>query len=69
MMFDFNVFGLRGDTVFILCANNDEAKAWLDENVQDDAQYFGRGIVVEHRYLDDLLEGIRGEGFTVETEF
>jgi len=42
-----------------------EAQTWLHENVQDDAQWFGESLAVEHRYAEPLITGLRDAGFTV----
>jgi hypothetical protein len=42
------------------------AKRWLADSVQDDAQYWGAALVVEHRYLPELLSGLEEAGFTIE---
>ncbi len=41
---------------------------WVEENVDipDFAWLGGTAFVVEHRYADNLIEGLRGEGFEVE---
>jgi hypothetical protein len=41
------------------------AKTWLEENVQEDAQYLGSALAVEPRYVDDLVAGMTGDGLTV----
>lgn len=43
-----------------------EAEDWLEASViSDDTQYWGPGVVVEPRYLEDLIEGILSDGLTV----
>jgi len=55
------------------------AKQWLIDNVGDEVQYFGGALtpfdkvqyfggalVVEPRYVADLLEGLRGDGLRVQ---
>lgn len=36
----------------------DEAREWLECNVQEDAQWFGGALVVEPRYAANLAQGI-----------
>lgn len=50
-------------TIYILSPFTPAAEAWLAENIGDDAQTWGRGIVVEHRYIGDIVEGIQADGF------
>jgi len=40
----------------------DAAKTWIDENVQDDAQWYGGCLVVEPRCFDQLLHGMAVDG-------
>jgi len=45
---------------------NEAAREHIEGNVQDDAQWFGGALVVEHRYANDLIEALMQEGFTIE---
>lgn len=54
-------------TIFILYADTDAAKQWVADHIPEDAQTWGRnGIVVEHRYIGDIVAGIEGDGLSVE---
>lgn len=60
---DFSVH--NGGSVFILRAHSDECQQWMDDHVgNDETQHFGGGIVVEHRYIQDIINGLESEGFT-----
>ena len=52
-------------TVFLFCPLMPQAKEWIDENVQSDAQSFGDALVVEHRYAWGLAEGMKDEGLVL----
>jgi hypothetical protein len=43
------------------------AKAWAQEFIlqNEETQYWGAGIVVEPRYIDDIIAGLFGDGLTV----
>ncbi len=41
------------------------AGSWLDDHVAGEATWWAGALVVEHRYLDDLIEGMRGDGLAV----
>jgi hypothetical protein len=43
------------------------AKSWVDQNVQEDAQFFGGALVVEPRYARDLIQGMRESGLEVRS--
>lgn len=52
-------------SIFILRAHTDECQEWIDSHVgNDQTQTFGSGIVVEHRYIQDIVNGLENEGFT-----
>lgn len=36
---------------------------WLDEKT--DGTWFGGALAVEHRYIEDLVAGMRGDGLVV----
>ncbi len=66
-MSDFTV--LNGGSVFVLTPVSDAGKAWAEEKIQqnDETQYWGNGgIVVEHRYICDIIDGIKADDLTVE---
>ena len=42
------------------------AKEWIDEHVQDDAQWFGYALIVEHRYAWGLAQGMKDSGLILE---
>jgi hypothetical protein len=52
-------------TVFLFCPLTAQAKEWIDEHVQSDAQWFGNALVVEHRYALGLAEGMKDEGLVL----
>lgn len=52
-------------SIVLLLPNSDAAREWLDDNIGEDAQYFGRSLVVEHRFADDIIDGIMAEGLIV----
>ena len=43
------------------------ANQWVDENVMDDAQFFGGALVVEPRYAHDLIDGLVADGLVVQS--
>lgn len=64
---DFRI--LNEGSIVIVTPDTDEAQVWLDENViTPETMTWGRGIVVEARYISDLITGIKADGLTVEEE-
>jgi hypothetical protein len=56
-------------TIAVLYPENDAAREWLDENSYSDENtptWWGGGIVIEHRYVLDIAEGIVRCGLTIE---
>jgi hypothetical protein len=51
-------------SLFLVRALTDCALAWLEEHT--DGQWLGNGLAVEHRYVTDLVAGLRDAGFIVE---
>jgi sugar lactone lactonase YvrE len=51
-------------SIFIVTPHSDAAQEWWTENVPE-AQSFGLGYVVEHRYIKDLSHGILENGLTI----
>jgi hypothetical protein len=43
------------------------ANQWVDQNVSEDAQFFGGALVVEPRYARDLIDGIVAAGLAVQS--
>jgi hypothetical protein len=52
-------------TVFLFCPLTPQAKEWIEEYVQSDAQWLGNALVVEHRYAWGLAEGMKEEGLVL----
>ena len=59
---------LDGGSIFVLTMVSDEAQRWAKDNIEagDFNPDFPRRIVVEPRYLRELLDGIADDGLTVE---
>ncbi len=51
--------------IAILTPRSEAAQDWLETNLSGRVSWQGDGVVVEHRYLADLLEGIQQGGFSV----
>jgi hypothetical protein len=52
-------------TLYTFCPLTLRAKEWIDEHVQDDAQWFGHALIVEHRYAWGLAQGMIDEGLVL----
>ena len=59
-------FWLRNEgSIFILYPWTQSAKDWVNEHIPEDAQYFGDGVVVEPRYVSNIIAGIEGDGLSI----
>jgi hypothetical protein len=65
-------------SLFVLHPQNDAAREWIDihvygtdadggtETVEQNVQWWGGGVVIEPRYLPDIIEGIEADGLDVK---
>jgi hypothetical protein len=78
MSFDNNVhYGMLGPSklrvsfdgsLYLVRPVGEEAREWLNENIAEDAAYFGGALAVEPRYIEALLEGAQYDGIEVVNE-
>ena len=52
-------------SLFLLRPLSDTGREWLDSHVADDAQWFGNALVVEPRYVSDIVQGAIDDGLAV----
>jgi len=56
-------FAVRSEgTIWLFTPQTSAAFEFLSEHIQEDAQYFGDSLAVEHRFVYDLLIGLREHG-------
>lgn len=59
-------FSVRNEfTIFLLHPLTDAARKWIAEHIGAEAQRFGEAVVVEHRYICDIIDGILADGLEV----
>jgi hypothetical protein len=49
-------------TIWLFTPLTPAALRFLSEHIQDDAQYFGDSLAVEHRCVESLLHGLQEHG-------
>ena len=55
-----------GGWISTIVPNSDEARDWLKRNLFEEAVHWADGSVpCENDYLDDIVDAMRAEGFTV----
>jgi hypothetical protein len=52
-------------SLYLLQPLNESASDWLHEHVAEDAQWFVSALVVEHRYVADIVRGAIEDGLRV----
>lgn len=60
---DFTV--IHHGSIIVLTPQTDAAEAWVGEYLPEDAQTWGRGTVIEHRYFEPIYEGILADGLSI----
>lgn len=53
-----------GGSIALLYLNTEAARDWVRDNVVE-PNYFGRALVVEPRYVGNLVDGLTAAGFSV----
>ena len=53
-------------TIFLVRPETHAAKQWVAAHIPDDAQRWGIAVVVEHRFVQDIIEGILKDGLEVQ---
>ena len=53
-------------TIFMVSAKTEKAMTWLKAHVDQDSQWFGDSLAVEHGYVQQLVEGMQDAGLLVE---
>jgi len=52
-------------SIVLLHPISEEAITWIDENIGNEAQYFGDALVIERRYVVPIVNGMRADGLEV----
>lgn len=52
-------------SIFLLRPVSEHGRDWIRDNIGDEAQYFGRAVVIEPRYVESIVHGIREAGLAV----
>jgi hypothetical protein len=53
-------------SIFLLHPLSDAGKEWVKEHIGDDAQTLGDAVVIEHRYIGAIVDGVQADGLSVE---
>jgi hypothetical protein len=53
-------------SIFLLQPLSPAANSWIEENLPEDHLTFGGAVVVEHRYIADIVHGAKASGLGVQ---
>ncbi len=57
-------------SVYVLTPITDAATQWIEGNVESEPyQQQGQGIVIEHRFIEDIVEGMVKDGLEEGVDF
>ena len=63
---NIDVYISNHGSIFTFLPTTKQARDWIAENVQDEAQWFGGQLCVEHRYARDLANGMVADGLKLK---
>jgi hypothetical protein len=52
-------------SIATLALKTQAARDWVSENIPDDAPWFGGQLAVEPRFVDNVVDGMMGDGLVV----
>ena len=52
-------------SITIMYARTPAGQDWVAEHIPEDAMTWGAGIVIEHRYVLDIMEGVLSDGLDI----
>lgn len=52
-------------TLAIMVAITPAGLEWIEKHIPEDAQTWGNGIVIEHRYVADIMRGALADGLDI----
>jgi hypothetical protein len=52
-------------SIYLLRPTSRRAQRWIEEHVSDDRQEWAGAIVVEHRFIGDIVRGAIADGLRV----
>jgi hypothetical protein len=52
-------------SIFLLTPTSKRGRAWVAENIPENAMTWGPSIAVEHRYIQAIVDGATADGLKV----
>jgi hypothetical protein len=53
-------------SIFLMRPRTKRAAAWLTDTAPDDAQFFADALAIEPRYVPNVAEAARADGFSIQ---
>ena len=53
-------------SIALLTPISEAGTEWVSQHIPEDAMRFAGAVVIEHRYVADIVAGITGDGLTIE---
>jgi hypothetical protein len=53
-------------SIYLLRTTSRRGRRWIDEHIPDDRQEWAGAIVVEHRFIGDIVRGAIADGLRVQ---
>lgn len=63
---DFVFHAEKGGSLYRLWPLTDQARTWVAKNLVEPVTWHGSAVVIETRYMQDILHGIAEDGLRVE---
>ncbi len=64
----FDISVQNEGTILLLRGDTDAGQQWLEESLDPEAQRWGAAYVVEHRFVQDILEGAVIDGLELAVQ-
>lgn len=56
-------------SVFIITPLKSKTSTWLKSNIDEEAVWVQNTLVVQHHYIEDIIQGLYFAGFTENTDY
>lgn len=61
----YDVIVSGSGTIYLVHGISEAGKEWMTDHLPEDAQTLGKAVAVEHRYIEDIVNGMRNDGLNV----
>lgn len=66
---EYDVLVSGSGTIYLVHGVSEAGKQWMNDHLPADAQHMGQAVAVEHRYIEDIVEGMRNDGLSVGANY